>query len=130
MTSSNRLSYITGLDGIRAVAVMAVLFYHANAPWALGGFLGVETFFVLSGFLITSLLLSEWQSTGTISLRNFWLRRARPPVIAGGLAIAGDPARRGDHLCAGCAATFERGYSGCLILYNELGVHCSRSPLL
>jgi peptidoglycan/LPS O-acetylase OafA/YrhL len=77
MTSSTRPSYITGLDGIRAVAVMAVLFYHANAPWALGGFLGVETFFVLSGFLITSLLLIEWQSTGKLSLKNFWLRRAR-----------------------------------------------------
>ena len=77
MTSSHRLSYITGLDGIRAVAVMAVLFYHAEYPWALGGFLGVETFFVLSGFLITSLLLSEWQSTGGIDLKNFWLRRAR-----------------------------------------------------
>ena len=77
MTSSNRLSYITGLDGIRAVAVMAVLLYHANAPWALGGFLGVETFFVLSGFLITSLLWMEWQSTGGLSLKNFWLRRAR-----------------------------------------------------
>ena len=56
---------------------MAVLLYHANSPWALGGFLGVETFFVLSGFLITSLLLTEWQSTGNINLRNFWLRRAR-----------------------------------------------------
>jgi peptidoglycan/LPS O-acetylase OafA/YrhL len=77
MTLSNRLSYITGLDGIRAVAVMAVLFYHANSPWALGGFLGVETFFVLSGFLITSLLLAEWRSTGKINLKNFWLRRAR-----------------------------------------------------
>jgi peptidoglycan/LPS O-acetylase OafA/YrhL len=77
MTSSNRLSYITGLDGIRAVAVMAVLFYHANQPWALGGFLGVETFFVLSGFLITSLLLAEWQSTNGIELKEFWLRRAR-----------------------------------------------------
>jgi peptidoglycan/LPS O-acetylase OafA/YrhL len=77
MTSSNRLSYITGLDGIRAVAVMAVLFYHANQPWALGGFLGVETFFVLSGFLITSLLLTEWQATNQINLRHFWLRRAR-----------------------------------------------------
>src|SRR5215207_10317300 len=77
MTSPNRLSYITGLDGIRAVAVIAVLCYHANSPWALGGFLGVETFFVLSGFLITSLLLVEWQQTGRIDLRNFWLRRAR-----------------------------------------------------
>ncbi|HJR80514.1 MAG TPA: acyltransferase family protein [Anaerolineales bacterium] len=77
MTFSTRLSYITGLDGIRAVAVMAVLFYHANSPWALGGFLGVETFFVLSGFLITSLLLAEWQATNGINLKHFWLRRAR-----------------------------------------------------
>ena len=88
MTSSNRLSYITGLDGIRAVAVMAVLFYHANAPWALGGFLGVETFFVLSGFLITSLLLMEWQSTGSLSLKNFWLRRARRLLPAVWLLLA------------------------------------------
>lgn len=77
MTSSTRLSYITGLDGIRAIAVMAVLFYHADYSWALGGFLGVETFFVLSGFLITSLLLAEWQSNQGINLKNFWLRRAR-----------------------------------------------------
>ena len=77
MTFSNRLSYITGLDGIRALAVMAVLFYHAEYPWALGGFLGVETFFVLSGFLITSLLLAEWGSSGAIDLKHFWLRRAR-----------------------------------------------------
>src|SRR5215213_8653991 len=88
MTSSNRLSYITGLDGIRAVAVMAVLFYHANAPWALGGFLGVETFFVLSGFLITALLLIEWQSTGSFSLKTFWLRRARRLLPAVWLLIA------------------------------------------
>src|SRR5262245_55478485 len=88
MTSSNRLSYITGLDGIRAVAVMAVLFYHADAPWALGGFLGVETFFVLSGFLITSLLLAEWQSTGSIRLGNFWLRRARRLLPAVWLLLA------------------------------------------
>jgi peptidoglycan/LPS O-acetylase OafA/YrhL len=77
MTSPARLSYLTGLDGIRAVAVMAVLCYHANYPWALGGFLGVETFFVLSGFLITSLLLTEWQATNNIDLKQFWMRRAR-----------------------------------------------------
>lgn len=77
MTSQTRLSYIPGLDGIRAVAVMAVLLYHAEQPWALGGFLGVETFFVLSGFLITSLLLAEWRSTKGIDLRQFWVRRAR-----------------------------------------------------
>ena len=77
MNSSTRLPYIPGLDGIRALAVLAVLCYHANYSWALGGFLGVETFFVLSGFLITLLLLSEWQATGGINLKNFWLRRAR-----------------------------------------------------
>ena len=77
MNSSTRLPYIPGLDGIRALAVLAVLCYHANYSWALGGFLGVETFFVLSGFLITLLLLSEWRATGGINLKNFWLRRAR-----------------------------------------------------
>lgn len=88
MTSSKRLSYITGLDGIRAIAVIAVLFYHANRPWALGGYLGVETFFVLSGFLITWLLLTEWQSTGSIRLKNFWLRRARRLLPAVWLLLA------------------------------------------
>ena len=92
MTSSNRLSYITGLDGIRAVAVMAVLFYHANFPWALGGFLGVETFFVLSGFLITALLLAEWQSTRQIDLKHFWLRRARRLLPAVWLLLLALPA--------------------------------------
>src|SRR5215211_7592725 len=92
MTSSNRLSYITGLDGIRALAVMAVLFYHANQPWALGGFSGVETFFVLSGFLITSLLLAEWQSTKGIDLKQFWLRRARRLLPAVWLLLLALPA--------------------------------------
>ena len=92
MTSSNRLSYITGLDGIRAVAVMAVLFYHANFPWALGGFLGVETFFVLSGFLITALLLAEWHSTSQINLKHFWLRRARRLLPAVWLLLLALPA--------------------------------------
>jgi peptidoglycan/LPS O-acetylase OafA/YrhL len=77
MNLSTRLPYIPGLDGIRALAVLAVLCYHANYSWALGAFLGVETFFVLSGFLITLLLLSEWRATGGINLKNFWLRRAR-----------------------------------------------------
>lgn len=71
------LSYSAGLDGIRGLAILAVLLYHGGVSWAQGGFLGVETFFVLSGFLITSLLISEWTRTATIRLRAFWERRAR-----------------------------------------------------
>lgn len=66
-----------GLDGLRGVAVIAVILYHGGVVWATGGFLGVEVFFVLSGFLITSLLVQEWQHSGTIRLREFWARRAR-----------------------------------------------------
>ncbi|MGA2013708.1 MAG: acyltransferase family protein [Solirubrobacteraceae bacterium] len=66
-----------GLDGLRGIAVIAVLLYHGGVPWASGGFLGVEVFFVLSGFLITSLLVAEWTRTGTIALGAFWARRAR-----------------------------------------------------
>jgi len=68
---------ILGLDGLRAVSVLAVLLYHARFPWMRGGFLGVEVFFVISGFLITGLLLKELQATGAIDLRRFWVRRLR-----------------------------------------------------
>src|SRR6201986_152679 len=66
-----------GLDGLRALAVVAVLLYHGGVSWSGGGFLGVEMFFVLSGFLITSLLVAEWGRSGRIALRAFWARRAR-----------------------------------------------------
>lgn len=72
-----RLAYMPGIDGLRAIAVVAVLLYHASIPFMAGGFLGVEVFFVISGYLITRLLLSEWQASGTINLGRFWLRRAR-----------------------------------------------------
>ncbi|HLN43693.1 MAG TPA: acyltransferase family protein [Acidimicrobiales bacterium] len=65
------------LDGMRAVAVLAVLAFHAGLPWAKGGLLGVDIFFVLSGFLITSLLVREHQERGTVRLKAFWGRRAR-----------------------------------------------------
>src|SRR5215212_170664 len=76
-TPEVRLSYSPGLDGLRAIAVMAVLLYHAGLPFVPGGFLGVEVFFVISGYLITALLLAEWHQKGRISLKDFWLRRAR-----------------------------------------------------
>jgi len=66
-----------GLDGLRAFSVIAVLLYHAELAWIPGGFLGVEVFFVISGYLITALLLAEWRQRGRIDLKTFWLRRAR-----------------------------------------------------
>lgn len=66
-----------GLDGIRAFAVFAVIAYHLNFEWASGGFLGVTIFFVLSGYLITDLLIREWGNTGRINLRNFWSKRVK-----------------------------------------------------
>jgi len=69
--------FVPALDGVRAVAVLGVLLYHGGAPMSSGGFLGVNMFFVLSGFLITSLLLGEWARRLTIRLGQFWARRAR-----------------------------------------------------
>ena len=69
--------YMSGLDGLRALAVLAVIAYHLNFGWAQGGLLGVGVFFVLSGYLITDLLLSQRERTGRIWLGRFWLRRAR-----------------------------------------------------
>jgi len=74
---SARLPYSPALDGLRALAVIAVLIYHAGLHWLPGGFLGVEIFFTISGYLITSLLLSEWRESDRINLGQFWLRRAR-----------------------------------------------------
>ncbi|HEX5850984.1 MAG TPA: acyltransferase family protein [Rubrobacter sp.] len=76
-TPEVRLTYSPGLDGLRALAVAAVLLYHADLSFLPGGFLGVEVFFVVSGYLITALLLVEWRREGHISLKSFWLRRAR-----------------------------------------------------
>ncbi len=72
-----RLPYMPGVDGLRTLAVGSVVAYHAGATWLPGGFLGVDVFLVISGYLITSLLLAERRSTGRIDLVRFWLRRAR-----------------------------------------------------
>ena len=69
--------YITGIDGLRAIAVLMVLAYHLKLPFAKGGLLGVTIFFVISGFLITRILVSELESTHTVDLKKFWSRRIR-----------------------------------------------------
>lgn len=84
--------YLPGLDGLRALAVIGVILYHADHSWLPGGFLGVEVFFVISGYLITLLLLGEHEREGRVGLRAFWMRRARrllPAlfVMLGALAV-------------------------------------------
>jgi peptidoglycan/LPS O-acetylase OafA/YrhL len=72
-----------GLDGVRALAVLAVMGFHEGASELSGGFLGVDIFFVLSGFLITDLLITRYDTLGRLDLRDFWTRRARrllPPL--------------------------------------------------
>ena len=75
--SHTRLAYLPALDGMRACAVLAVMMFHGGIPHMDGGFMGVDAFFVLSGFLITSLLIGEWRQALTIKLGAFWARRAR-----------------------------------------------------
>ncbi|KMZ44206.1 MULTISPECIES: acyltransferase family protein [Bacillales] len=69
--------YMAGLDGLRALAVFAVIIYHLNVGWAPGGLLGVGVFFVLSGYLITDILIAQWKRDGKIDWKDFWLRRGR-----------------------------------------------------
>jgi len=69
--------YMPGLDGLRALAVLAVIAFHEQLGWAPGGLLGVGVFFTLSGYLITDLLLGQWTATGRLKLADFWARRAR-----------------------------------------------------
>ena len=79
---------MAGLDGVRAMAVLAVIAFHTGLSWMPGGFYGVDAFFVLSGFLITSLLINEWGATGTVRLSRFWARRARRLLPALFLLVA------------------------------------------
>ncbi|MBE5666881.1 acetyltransferase [Staphylococcus sp. SS251] len=83
-TQHKKIRYMPGLDGLRAVAVLGIIIYHLNKQWLTGGFLGVDTFFVISGYLITSLLLKEFEDTGIIKLKSFWIRRLKrllPAVV-------------------------------------------------
>ncbi|MGO1316457.1 MAG: acyltransferase family protein [Cellulomonadaceae bacterium] len=88
VTGSHQLhGRIAGLDGLRAIAVLAVLVYHLRPEWLPGGFLGVDVFFVVSGFLITTLALRELVRTGRLRFGAFWLRRARRLLPALGVVV-------------------------------------------
>jgi len=110
---STGIEYQPALDGLRGLALVAIAVYHSGVGWAPGAFLSVSTFFTLSGFLITSLLMREREVTGRISLRDFWTRRLRRLMPAALLTVAaitvvapwlGDSAQldrlRGDGLAA------------------------------
>lgn len=86
-----RMGYQPSLDGIRAMSVIAVILYHAGFSWMHGGFFGVEVFFVVSGFLITSLLIEERDTTRGVALKAFWQRRFRRllPALAAVLVVIG-----------------------------------------
>src|SRR6185312_1440520 len=100
VANAPHIAYRPGLDGLRAIAVAAVFLYHSRIDWLPGGFLGVDLFFVLSGYLITSLLLVEWEARNRIDLLRFWLRRARRllpalvVVVLGALVLASIFARQ------------------------------------
>ena len=90
-TDSKAMGYQPGLDGLRAISVVAVMLFHAGFTWMHGGFFGVEVFFVVSGYLITSLLLDEREKHKRVSLEQFWKRRARrllPALITMLTAVA------------------------------------------
>jgi peptidoglycan/LPS O-acetylase OafA/YrhL len=82
-----RLPYMPGIDGLRAIAVIAVIAYHAEFGFIPGGFLGVEVFLVISGYLITSLLVLERLRTSAVNLKEFWARRARRLLPALGVLL-------------------------------------------
>jgi peptidoglycan/LPS O-acetylase OafA/YrhL len=95
--SHARLPYLPALDGLRAIALLAVLAFHAGFGWVSGGYLPLTSFFVLSGFLITALLLLERQRSGRVALGSFWARRARRLVPGAllGIGLVGVYARFG-----------------------------------
>jgi peptidoglycan/LPS O-acetylase OafA/YrhL/lysophospholipase L1-like esterase len=126
--------YMPGLDGLRALAVLAVIAYHLNLPWAPGGLLGVCIFFVLSGYLITDILVNQWQAYGGINLKEFWLARARRllpalfVMLAGGIGWLSvyDPGRLSSLWNDVVAAVFY--YSNWWLIFHQVSYFASFGP--
>lgn len=128
--TSRGLGYVPALDGIRAVAILLVIGYHyfALPP---GGEVGVDLFFVLSGFLITALLLEERASRGMVSLRSFYVRRARRLFPALGVMVAvflTVATVRGEHRVASAAAAVS--YVGNILLAYGIAPVINHSPMV
>src|ERR1700712_1878099 len=104
MPDDQTIRYQPALDGVRALAVIAVLLFHGGLSWMSGGYLGVSVFFTLSGFLITSLLVRETATTGRVDAGRFYARRARRLLPASLVCIAA--------VCALAAGGAFEGVSG------------------
>jgi peptidoglycan/LPS O-acetylase OafA/YrhL/lysophospholipase L1-like esterase len=118
--------YMPGLDGVRAVAVLAVIAFHEQLGWAPGGLLGVGVFFTLSGYLITDLLLGQWSARGSLQLADFWMRRARRllpalfvmlAVVTAWVTLADRARLSGLRGAVGAAATYSSNWY--LIFQNQ-----------
>ncbi len=124
------MGYQPSLDGLRALSVAVVLLYHGGFSWMHGGFFGVEVFFVVSGFLITSLLLDEHDRHDRIEFRQFWRRRARRlfPALYAVLLAVGVWAALVGHGGAAVAAASRHGVVD--LLRQQLGPDPRRRAVL
>ena len=87
VSKASKPSFRADIEGLRGIAVLLVIFFHASIPGFKGGFVGVDVFFVISGYLITGMLLREYETTGKISLRNFYAKRVRRLLPASALVL-------------------------------------------
>lgn len=108
------MPHISALDGVRAIAVIGVLLYHADVPWMPAGFLGVDVFFVLSGFLITSIVMTELGRTSRLDFKYFYLRRARR-LLPAVFLVLGFSAILGALIATDAAAALRRDIPGALL---------------
>ena len=99
VSKQRKPNFRADIEGLRGIAVLLVLLFHASIPGFSGGFVGVDIFFVISGYLITGMLFREYETTGKISLRNFYARRVRRLLPASALVLVADgcPLDQGRH---------------------------------